>query len=88
LLSGKGDTLQPLSFNFNRAESDMNFLTAEEFTQLAKDLGISNLEIVEGSTESLASQVQEMHDGKQLWRLFLVLALLCLLFETVLIRIL
>jgi hypothetical protein len=66
----------------------MNFLSTEEFTQLAKDLGITNLELVEGSTESLANQVQEMHDGKQLWRLFLVLALLCLLFETVLIRIL
>jgi hypothetical protein len=88
LLSGKGDTLQPLSFNFNRTESDMNFLTTEEFSQLANDLGITNLEIVEGSTESLANQVQEMYDGKQLWRLFLVLALLCLFFETVLIRIL
>jgi len=88
LRSEKGDTLQPISFNFNRAESDMNFLTTEEFVQLAKGLGISNLEIVEGSTESLANQVQELHDGKQLWRLFLILALLCLLFETVLIRIL
>ncbi|MCF8464584.1 MAG: BatA domain-containing protein [Flavobacteriales bacterium] len=88
LLSGKGDTLKPLSFNFNRAESDMNFLTADEFTELASELGITNLEIVEASTESLANQVREMNDGKQLWRLFLILALLCLLFETVLIRIL
>lgn len=88
LRTEKGDTLQPLSFNFNRAESDMNFLTTEEFTQIAKDLGMRNLEIVEGSTESLANKVQELHDGKQLWRLFLTLALLCLLFETVLIRIL
>ena len=88
LQSEKGDTLQPLSFNFNRAESDMNFLTAEEFAQIARDLGIPNFEIVEGDTESLADKVQELHDGKQLWRLFLVLALLCLLFETVLIRIL
>ncbi|MDA9121279.1 hypothetical protein N9J52_04520, partial [Flavobacteriales bacterium] len=88
LQSEKGDTLQPLSFNFNRAESDMNFLTTEEFAQIARDLGIPNFEIVEGNTESLANKVQELHDGKQLWRLFLILALLCLLFETVLIRIL
>ena len=88
LRSEKGDTLQPLSFNFNRAESDMNFLSTEEFTRMANDLGIPNLHIVEGSTESLANKVQELHDGKQLWRLFFILALLCLLFETVLIRIL
>ena len=88
LRSEKGDTLQPLSFNFNRTESDMNFFSSEEFVQLAKYLGISNIEIVEGSTESIANQVQELHDGKQLWRLFLILTLLCLSFETVLIRIL
>jgi len=88
LQSEKGDTLQPLSFNFNRAESDMNFLSTKEFIRIAKDLGIPNIEIVKGSTESLANKVQELHDGKQLWRLFLILALLCLLFETVLIRIL
>ncbi|MFT6209753.1 MAG: hypothetical protein ACJATE_000346 [Bacteroidia bacterium] len=88
LRSAKGDTLQPLSFNFNRAESDMSFLTTEEFAQIARDLGIPNLKIVEGSTKSLANKVQELHDGKQLWRLLILLALICLLFETVLIRIL
>ncbi|MFT7154847.1 MAG: hypothetical protein ACI9Z7_001923, partial [Alteromonas macleodii] len=56
--------------------------------QIARDLGIPNLKIVEGSTKSLANKVQELHDGKQLWRLLILLALICLLFETVLIRIL
>ncbi|MCB9185604.1 MAG: BatA domain-containing protein [Flavobacteriales bacterium] len=81
------DTLQSVSFNYNRLESDMQFLTPEELKQAASAVGISNFEIVEGSTESLASQVQELHDGKQLWRLFLILALACLLIETLLIRI-
>ena len=88
LRSSKGDTLQQLSFNFNRTESDMKFLTTDELTRLAQDLGITNLSIVDGNTESLFNTIQEIHDGKQLWRLFLILALLCLLFETVLIRIL
>lgn len=83
-----GDTLQPVSFNYNRSESDMHFLSTEELTQKASELGISNLQIVEGSTENIANQVKELHDGKQLWRLFLILALLALLAETILIRIL
>lgn len=83
-----GDTLQPVSFNYNRSESDMHFLSTEELTQKASELGISNLQIVDGSTENIANQVKELHDGKQLWRLFLILALLALLAETILIRIL
>jgi hypothetical protein len=82
------DTIQPLSFNYNRAESDMTFLTPTEFIQAAKEVGINNIQLVEGSTESLANQVQELQNGKQLWRIFLILALACLLIETVLIRIL
>lgn len=83
-----GDTLQPVSFNYNRSESDMHFLSTEELTQKASELGISNLQIVDGTTENIANQVKELHDGKQLWRLFLILALLALLAETILIRIL
>ncbi len=82
------DTLQSVSFNYNRLESDMQFLSPEELKQAANAVGISNFKIVEGSTESLANQVQELHDGKQLWRIFLILALACLLIETILIRIL
>lgn len=88
LRTDQGDTIQPVSFNYNRTESDMSFLSAEELTEKATVLGISNLQIVDGSTETIANQVKELHDGKQLWRLFLILALLSLLFETVLIRIL
>ncbi|MCF8277947.1 MAG: BatA domain-containing protein [Flavobacteriales bacterium] len=88
LRSEKADTIQAISFNFDRTESDMDFLSIDELEALASDLGITHLKIVEGSAETLANQVQELHDGKQLWRLFLILALLCLLFETVLIRIL
>lgn len=84
----KADTIQSVSFNFDRAESDMLFLTAEELLEAAKAVGISSLQIIDGTTETLANQVQELHNGKQLWRLFLILALACLLIETLLIRIL
>ncbi|MBI1288069.1 MAG: hypothetical protein GC178_10900 [Flavobacteriales bacterium] len=88
LKTGAGDTLQPVSFNYDRSESDMHFLSTEELAQKASELGISNLQIVDGTTENIANQVKELHDGKQLWRLFLILALLALLAETILIRIL
>jgi hypothetical protein len=88
LRSQEGDTIQPLSFNFNRDESDMNFLTPTEFKESILSFGAHRMEIIYGKAETLKSQVQELHDGKQLWRWFLLLALICLLFETILIRIL
>lgn len=88
LRTSDSDTLQSVSFNYDRSESDMQFLTPEELKQSANAVGINNLNIVEGSTEMLASKVEELHNGKQLWRLFLLLALTFLLFETILIRIL
>ncbi|MDC0304178.1 hypothetical protein OAL15_04110, partial [Flavobacteriales bacterium] len=88
LRSQEGDTIQPLSFNFNRDESDMNFLTPTEFKESILSFGAHRLEIIYGKAETIKSQVQELHDGKQLWRWFLLLALVCLLFETILIRIL
>lgn len=83
-----GDTIQALSFNYNRIESDMSFLSSSEFKEVANGLGAAHFEIIEGKAETLANQVQELHDGKQLWRWFLLIALICLLFETILIRIL
>ncbi len=83
-----GDTLQPLSFNYDRSESEMQFLSSDELLEKAQQLGMSNLKIVDATIESMANQVRELHDGKQLWRLFLILALLALLAETILIRIL
>jgi len=86
--NGESDTLQSISFNYNRLESDMHFLTIDELTAKAESAGISNIQFIEGSSETIANQVQELHDGKQLWRWFLLLVLLALLIETLLIRIL
>lgn len=88
LIMADKDTIRPVSFNYDRTESDMNFLGIEEFQKIASDLGINRLQIVDGSTETIANEITQLQDGKQLWRLFLILALFFLLAETILIRIL
>ncbi|MCB9192277.1 MAG: BatA domain-containing protein [Flavobacteriales bacterium] len=86
--SEKGDTIQSVSYNYNRAESEMRFLTPEEFVNALKTAGLTNVEVIESSIESLANTIKETAEGHQLWRYFLILALACLLIETILIRIL
>lgn len=88
LQSEDGDSIQTVSFNYNRLESNLNTLTAEEFIGNLKEKGLQNVQILDDTVEALANKVKETKDGKHLWRLFLILALGCLLIETILIRIL
>jgi hypothetical protein len=88
LTTEAGDTIQTISFNYNRDESDLKTIDATEFISKLKEKGFQNAQILDGTTEALANKVKETKDGKHLWRLFLILALGCLLIETILIRIL
>jgi len=83
-----GDTIQSISFNHNRSESDLGTITPTEFIAALNAKGLQNVQILDSTVEALANKVKETKDGKHLWRLFLILALGCLLIETILIRIL
>ncbi|MFT4524892.1 MAG: hypothetical protein ACI85F_001042 [Bacteroidia bacterium] len=82
------DTLQMVSYNFNRIESDVSSYTVEEIETQIADLGLSNVQLVDGASANLSSTIKEMHEGKRLWKLFLILALACLAIEILLLRIL
>lgn len=82
------DTLRMVSYNYNRRESDMSHYSVEELETQIADLGLSNVNLVDGASPDLSSTIKEMHEGKRLWKLFLVLALACLAIEILLLRIL
>lgn len=88
LTTEANDTIQPVSFNYDRTESLVEYNTAEEFVQSLKSRGLENVFVVDTNTSSIANEITELNQGKQLWRLFLILALACLLIEIILIRIL
>ena len=44
--------------------------------------------VIEPNEKTLTNALQEAADGKKLWKLFLLLALTCLLIEIVIIRLL
>jgi len=80
----KDSILAQIAFNNNRQESDLNYLTDQELKT-----GFSALKTVSYLTAgklSLAKQVAEVNSGVQLWKLCLILALLCLAAEVLLIR--
>ena len=54
---------------------------------MLKDYNLDNISVVNNVDKPLDSYLKERMDGKQLWRLCLVLSLLMLLAEILLIRI-
>jgi len=86
LLLANADTLQPVSFNYDRAESELEYMTESEFREQAETVGISRLGFVSERTGNISNTIREMQEGKRLWRLFLILALVFLGIEILLIR--
>lgn len=76
-----------LAFNFNRKESDMRFYSNEDLQKHIDEQNITNVTILNPLENNLTTSLKEATDGKKLWKLFLVLALLFLLSEIIIIRI-
>lgn len=79
-------TLKDLAFNFDRKESDMNFMNTEELQKQIDGNGLKNIAIIEPNEKTLTNALQEVNDGKKLWKLFLILALVFLATEILIIR--
>lgn len=75
-----------LSFNYDRRESRLKAFSPAEIHEIISDLQLEHVSVVEAGEKPLDQVLSEMVLGKQLWRLFLFLALVFLLFEVLLIR--
>ncbi|AYL95000.1 BatA domain-containing protein [Mucilaginibacter celer] len=81
-LKRQDSTLAALAFNDNRAESDMSYFTAADLEKLVPNAK----PLLTAGNGSLKSIIAESNFGTQLWKLCIILALICLLAEILLIR--
>lgn len=87
ILSHESDTLECLSFNFDRRESDLKCLTSGEIAELANQTGLKNLVILKESEKPVTQEIKQVSQGVRLWKWFVALALVFLLGEVVLLRV-
>lgn len=80
------EVIKGLAFNYDRRESDMNFYNQEGLQKQLDETGLRNLHVIEPGEKKLTAALQEVNDGKKLWKLFLVLALVFLALEILIIR--
>ena len=78
--------IKDLAFNFDRKESDMNFMSKEDLQKQIDEKGLKNMGIIMPDEKTLTNALQEVNDGKKLWKLFLILALIFLAAEILIIR--
>ena len=58
----------------------------EDLQKQIDEKGLKNINIIEPNEKTLTNALQEVNDGKKLWKLFLILALVFLMSETLIIR--
>ena len=75
-----------LAFNYDRKESDLSCFTAEELSQQIDSKGWSNFKVVTAESKSLTQTLAELNQGKKLWKLCIILALVFLGIEVLLLR--
>ena len=73
------------AMNYNRSESVMKFNSSSHLDSLLQDKGLSNVDILD-SEKTLTADIQLLTQGKQLWKIFLILALIFLAIEVTLLR--
>jgi len=87
-VSDKDSAIAGISFNYNRKESDMSFLSEKDIQTFISQNALKNISLMDIQNKSATVIAQQIHSaGRMLYTVFIVLALLFLLTEGVLLRI-
>lgn len=81
-----GDSLLPLSFNYDRKESSHEFLEVEKVKSTLDNAGFDSVEIIRGSGKNLTQTIKELNEGTSLWKLCIIIALIFITLEIILLR--
>jgi len=85
----QGDSvLSKVSFNYNRLESKQTRLSEDQLKTRLDESGWTGAVVLDGAAKELKQAVLQLDEGRQLWKLFVILALFFLLAEILLIRLL
>jgi len=85
-LIANNNLVDRLSFNYDRRESETFFMSISEIRSAIDEAAVENIYLLDSYEISVDKFVTQMQTGKQLWALFLLLALGFLLAEVLLLR--
>lgn len=80
------ELIEGLSYNFDRKESDLTCYNTDELNEIIAKNNFLNIRILELDSLSATQSLIELEQGKKLWKVCLILALLFLAIEVLLLR--
>ncbi len=75
-----------VAYNYDRKESDPDFYSAETLDSLLRKSPVTNYKIEFGEINNIRKVINDERKGSQLWKLFIIFALLMLLAEALILR--
>lgn len=78
--------IAPISLNYSRKESILEYLSEDELKKYITQNMEDRAKIIDADTENISVELKEFSEGKPLWRLFLILALLFIICEILVAR--
>jgi hypothetical protein len=86
ILERNKNSIQGVSFNYPRRESDIESYTAIEMNESIKKNGLMNFSLIEKSESGLQEALFSLHKGKTLWPYFLLAAIAFFVLEMILLK--
>ncbi len=85
-LQQENNIVASIAFNYSRKESEMNFMNTDEISKILKNTGYDVKSFVAQDINLLKQEIEQKSKGIQLWKWFVLLAILMLLAEMAVIR--
>ncbi|HAH22363.1 MAG TPA: hypothetical protein DCL77_01095 [Prolixibacteraceae bacterium] len=86
LVNDKDHPIQSISYNFPRKESIPEFYSPEDLKDLIPIDNLKQTQVVDTTEGNFSQTLQDLNNGKQLWKLFISLAVFFLICEMAVIR--
>lgn len=84
----EANLISSVAFNHNRLESEMDFYNIDDLKKIIEESNNSSLSVLENIDAVGKTITSEYSDSQKLWKLFLILALIFLMCEILIIRLL
>ncbi len=86
LIQNEDTTLSSMAFNYDRKESDLKYFDESGLQDKIDAAQLKNAQVVQNTDRNFSEIFDEIQNGKQLWKWFLILALIFILTEVALTR--
>lgn len=85
-IKNENEVVSTLAFNYNREESELTYFTPGEIEDKLETQQLQNASVLSNIERNFSEVFKDIQNGKQLWKYFILLALIFILIEVLISR--